>query len=359
MPLTATDFCCNIEKQILLTRTATISGRERNSLILTRHPSRWPVALALMIAAAPAAFAQAPQVPMNPGMPPAPPVAAPPMITPAAPGPPGVAAVVNGQNIYRSQVAAQAVTLYGPQILNTMVLIALINQEAAKQHVVVTPAQVDAQLAVVQQRASAQVPGGLAAVLAQRHETLASFREQLFPQMEAEALVAKSLPPLPATLRYHARHLLITTGPGAGPASAPGAKPHTDAEALAIIAKAQAELKAGKSFAAVANEYTEDPSGKGKGGDLGIIDASTPFDQNFLKAALALKPGQVTPVPVKSQYGYHLIKIDSTSAAPTPADAKLFADAAAAARRQEVQTAIPAYVQNLRKNAKVVSYLGQ
>ncbi len=326
---------------------------------MTRFPSRWPAAVALMLAAAPAAFAQAPQVPMNPGMPPAPPAAAPPVITPAAPGPAGVAAIVNGQNIYRYQVANQAISLYGPQILNTMVLIALINQEAAKQHIVVTPAQVDAQLAVVQQRAAAQVPGGLAAILAQRHETVASFRDQLLPQMEAEALVAKSLPAAPATLRYHARHLLIMTS-APSPMSAPGGKTgHTNADALAIIAKAQAELKAGKSFAVVANEYTEDPSGKGKGGDLGIIDASTQFDQNFLQAALALKPGQVTPTPVKSQYGYHLIKIDSTSAAPTPADAKLFADAAAAARHQEVQTAIPAYVQNLRKNATVVDYLGQ
>jgi len=337
-------------------RTSTISGCERNFLILTRLPSRWPAALALMIATAPAAFAQ---VPMNPGLPPPPPVAAPPVIQPATPGPPGVAALVNGQKIYRYQVANQALDLYGPQILNTMVLITLINQEAAKQHVVVTPAQVDAQLAVIQQKATAQVPGGLAAVLAQRHESLASFREQLLPQMEAEALVAKSLPPMPATLRYHARHLLIMVSPPTS-AMAPGAKPtHTDAQALAIIAKAQAELKAGKSFADVANEYTEDPSGKGKGGDLGIIDANTPFYLNFLKAALALKPGQVTPAPVKSQYGYHLIKIDSTSAAPTPADAKLYADAAATTRRQKVQAAIPAYVQNLRKNAKVVDYLGQ
>ena len=289
---------------------------------------------------------------MNPSMPPAPPVAPPPIITPTTPGPPGVAAIVNGQQITRTQVANQAISLYGPQILNTMVLITLINQEAAKQHIVITPAQVDAELAVVRQRAAAQVPGGLDTVLLQRHQSLASFKEQLLPQMQAEALVAKTLP---APVRYHARHLLIlTTAPG--PASAPGAKPpHTDAEALALIAKAQAELKAGKSFIVVANEYTEDPSGKGKGGDLGVIDANTPFDPNFLKAALALKPGEVTLVPVKSQYGYHLIKIDSTSVAPTPADIKLFADA----RRQQLDAAIPAYVENLRKNAKVISYLGQ
>ncbi len=327
-------------------------GCERNFSILTRFSLRWSATAAFLLAAAPAAFAQAmPMNPgMNPGMPPPPPVAPPPTITPTTPGPPGVAAIVNGQQITRTQVADQAISLYGPQIFETMVLITLINQQAQKQNIVITPAQVDARIADIRQRATAQgVPGGLDTVLAQRHETMASFKQQLVPQMEAEALVAKTLP-ASTVVRYHARHLLIlTTAQGGG-------KPlHTDAEALALIAKAQAELKAGKSFVVVANEYTEDPSGKGKGGDLGLIDANTPFDKNFLQAALALKPGQVTLVPVKSQYGYHLIKLDSTSAAPTPADAKLYADA----RQQQVEAAIPAYVQNLRKTATVVSYLGQ
>jgi len=328
------------------------------------------IAAAPLIAAAPAALAQMPMAPgpqPMPNMPPPPPVAAPPMIQPAKPGPAGVAAIVNGKKIYRYQVANQALSLNGPQILNTMVLIELISQEAAKQHIVVTPAQINAQIATIQQRAAAQVPGGLPAILAQRHQSLAAFRQQIVPQMEAEALVAKTLPPAPAApVLYHARHLLIMVSPPA-PATAPGAKPtHTDAEALAIIAKAQAELKSGKSFEDVANEYTEDPSGKGKGGDLGIISSYTPFDPNFLAAALALKPGQVTPAPVRSQYGYHLIKIDSTSAGPLPSDKALYqaaapiaASQAAAARRQQIQAAIPGYVQNLRKNAKVVDYLGQ
>ena len=329
---------------------------------MTRHPSRWPQALALMIAAAPLAFA-APAAhalpltaPPSPNLPPPPPSAPPPALIPAKPGPPGVAAIVNGQKITKTQVANQALSLYGPQVLNTMILITLIDQQATKQHIVVTPAQVDAQLVIVRQRAAAQVPGGLDAILAQRHQSLASFRQQIVPQMEAEALVAKTLPPS-GVVRYHVRHLLIATQPL--PGAPPGTKPHTDAEALVIIAKAQAELKAGKSFSDVANEYTEDPSGKGKGGDLGIIDASTPFDPAFLKAALALKPGGVTPAPVKSQYGYHLIEMDSSSAAPTPADAKLYAAADDAARKQQVQAAIPGYVQNLRRNAKIVDYLGQ
>jgi hypothetical protein len=238
------------------------------------------------------------------------------------------------------------------------VLISLINQEAAKQHVVVTPAQLDAQIVLIRQKAATQVVGGLETILSQRHQTVADLKQELLPQMEAEALVAKTLPPAPLPLLYHVRHLLILTTT-LGPASAPGAKPpHTDAEALAIIAKAQAELKAGKSFADVANEYTEDPSGQSKGGDLGIINANTSFDPAFLATALALKPGQVTPAPVKSQYGYHLIELDSTSAAPLPSDKKLYADVAAAARHQQLQAAIPPYVQGLRAKAKVIDYFG-
>ncbi len=332
--------------------------RERNFSILTRFPLRWTAAAALLLAAAPT-FAQVPAASSNPMLPPPPPVAPPPTIMPTTPGPPGVAAIVNGRRITRTQVANQALSVYGPQVLNTMVLIELISQEAQKQHIVITPAQIDAQLAEVRARAAAQVPGGLDAVLAQRHQSIESFKQQLLPQMQAEALVEKTLPPALSPLRYHARHLLILTT-AQGPSMAPGAKPpHTDAEALALITKAQAELKAGKSFDTVANEYTEDPSGKGKGGDLGLIDASTQFDPNFLKAALALKPGEVTPTPVKSQYGYHLIKVDSTSAAPTPTDRKLYTDSAAAARRQQVEGAIPGYVNNLRKSATVVNYLGQ
>jgi len=325
---------------------------------LTRRFSRWPLAIALMIAAAPAVPAQTamvPDMPPPPPPPPAPPVA---VAAPRGPAPAGVAATVNGKKILRSQVADQALKVAGPQIIASMILIELVNQEAAKQHVVVTPAQVNAKLTELRAR-YAQASGGLDALLAQNHQTLASYKEQLVTELKVEALVAKTLKPTPSPIKYHARHLLIAMVP-VGQAPAPDAKPpHTDAEALALIAKAQAELKAGTSFVDVANKYTEDPSGKGNGGDLpGVIDASTPFDPNFLKAALALKPGEVTPTPVKSQFGYHLIKIDSTSTAPTPADKKRYDDAAAAARTQQVQQAIRPYVLGLRSRATIVDYLG-
>ncbi len=317
-----------------------------------------------MLAAAPAALAQAPMVPdMPPPPPPAPPLMAPPMAAPRPKATPGVAAVVNGHKIFRFQVANEAIKAIGPQLIAQMILIELINQEAAKQHVVITPTQIEARLSEVRKQAEERYPGGLESVLAQRHQTLASYKDQMMTELKVEALVAKTLPAAAPTVRYHARHLLILTT-SAGSPMAPGTPPpHTDAEALALIAKAQADLKAGKSFEEVANTYSEDPSnkdpntGQGKGGELGIIDAKTPFDPNFLKAALALKPGEVTAAPVKSVYGYHLIKLDSSNEAPLPADKKLYEDAAANDRRQQLQSAIPGYVQSLRSRAKIVDYL--
>ena len=292
-------------------------------------------------------------VPDMPPPPPQPPSASAPLPS-HGPAPVGVAAVVNGRRIPRSKVAEAALKAVGAQIVGQMILVELISQEAVKQHVVVTPAQLNARIAQVRQQAAAY-PGGLDAYLVAHHQTLAEFKELQRTQLKAEALVVKTLKSAPQPLEYHARHLLIATVPVGG-----GAKPHTDAEAQAIIAKAQAELKAGASFVDVANKYTEDPSGKSNGGDLpGVYDASSQLDPTFLKAMLALKPGEVTQAPVKSQFGYHLIKVDSTSAAPIPADAKRFADATTATRQKEIQQAFGPYIQGLRSRAKIVDYLGE
>lgn len=67
-------------------------------------------------------------------------------------------------------------------------------------------------------------------------------------------------------------------------------------------------LKQGKSFAEVASQYSIDPSNKDAGGDLGIVNQDTPFVNEFKQAALALKPGETTSQPVKTEFGYHIIK---------------------------------------------------
>jgi peptidyl-prolyl cis-trans isomerase C len=77
-------------------------------------------------------------------------------------------------------------------------------------------------------------------------------------------------------------------------------KTETEAEAL------QAELKAGKPFAELAKEKSQDAGSAEKGGELGVLIRGQ-TEPEFETAAFALKEGEVSGV-VKTQYGYHLIK---------------------------------------------------
>ena len=94
-----------------------------------------------------------------------------------------------------------------------------------------------------------------------------------------------------------------------------------DAEALVKVNQVQADIKANKfkTFADAVKQYSDDPSKVQNNGDLGWIDGNTQLVPEFLKAALALtKVGEVTQ-PIKTQFGYHLIRLDAVGDQVTPA----------------------------------------
>lgn len=70
-----------------------------------------------------------------------------------------------------------------------------------------------------------------------------------------------------------------------------------------------AQLKKGVKFSDLAKQYSMDPGSKVKGGDLGWSDGSN-YVPEFTKAAQGLKKGQYTLVAVKTQFGYHIIKLN-------------------------------------------------
>src|SRR5467141_3354059 len=98
--------------------------------------------------------------------------------------------------------------------------------------------------------------------------------------------------------RVHAQHiLLMTVG-------------KTDAEVEEIRKKAEDilnQLKKGAKFEDLAKKYSEDPGTKNKGGDLGWLVQGQTVPE-FEKVAFSLQPGTVSDL-VKTQYGFHIIKV--------------------------------------------------
>ena len=98
--------------------------------------------------------------------------------------------------------------------------------------------------------------------------------------------------------RVHARHILVSDDVTAG--------------------KVLDELKGGASFDALAKKYSLDPGSARNGGDLGEFPKGVMVPE-FEKAAFELKnPGDIS-APVKSQFGYHIIKLEEhIPASPSP-----------------------------------------
>ncbi len=111
-----------------------------------------------------------------------------------------------------------------------------------------------------------------------------------------------------------------------------------------------AELKKGGDFATIAKAKSTDGSAK-EGGDLGFF-AKEDMVPEFSEAAFALKAGEFTQAPVKSQFGWHVIKLEQRreTAAPSLADMK---EQLTSEMSQEMITKI---VDDLRKGAKIEKF---
>jgi peptidyl-prolyl cis-trans isomerase C len=88
---------------------------------------------------------------------------------------------------------------------------------------------------------------------------------------------------------YHVEHILV--------------EKEQDAKAIT------AQIKAGGNFEQIAKEKSKDPGSAPNGGDLGWVSDKALVPE-FSKAMVQLKKGQTTDKPVKTQFGWHIIKLD-------------------------------------------------
>src|SRR5215469_2818496 len=130
-----------------------------------------------------------------------------------------------------------------------------------------------------------------------RLETLAAQQQQL-SDADLRAAYEKEKSRLEVPEKRHARHILITG--------------KDDAAALAQAQQVLAQAKSGKDFGELAKQYSQDPGSAQNGGDLGWAERGA-FVKPFADALFAMKVGEIAG-PVKTQYGYHIIRLDEVQA---------------------------------------------
>ena len=130
------------------------------------------------------------------------------------------------------------------------------------------------------------------------------------------------------TKEYKARHILVDT----------------EAEAKAIIA----QLGKKGNFDKIAKEKSKDAGSAANGGELEWA-VPTNFVPPFAKAMVDLKKGEYTKVPVKSQFGWHIIKLDDVRDLKVPT----FEELKPQLLQRMQQQSIKDYIADLRSKAKI------
>ncbi|HEY0020099.1 MAG TPA: peptidylprolyl isomerase [Longimicrobium sp.] len=141
-----------------------------------------------------------------------------------------------------------------------------------------------------------------------------------------------------------ARHILLRPGQEGGPEPTPAQRQAKRQQAEEI----QRRAAAGEDFAQLAAQFTEEPQGKERGGDLGWFGRGRMVPQ-FEEAAFKLQAGQVSPV-VETPFGYHVIKVEERRQQAMGENREQFR---AQLRGTAQQRAVGAFVDSLKKVATV------
>jgi peptidyl-prolyl cis-trans isomerase C len=239
-----------------------------------------------------------------------------------------VVATVNGQSIRLSELEVAQQSLpqqyrnmplqaVFPALLDRMIDSKLVVQEGKKSKVTEDPA-FKKRMAFVED------------------QVLQDFwiQREIARQVTAEKLQKRyeeRLKQMPSEEEVHARHILVST----------------EDEAKALIA----EIKKGAAFDKLAKEKSTDKASGAEGGDLGWFKKSD-MVKEFADAAFNLKKDELTETPVKTQFGYHVIKVEDRRKAPPPA----FEEMADQLKEEMAREAVTAQLDQLRSGAKIEKF---
>ncbi len=308
---------------------------------------------------------KAPRPTPPPGMPP------PAVLPPLVKLPAGVAARVNGADLTYDALAAMLKSWGGRPLLERAVQAKVIELEAKKYGATVTAAELKAEVARAKQDEINRLRDSGAGMMpwseiAARNGVSDGYvadnvRLGLLARKTFQKAIEKNIPSIVGQIKV--AHILIPTVDLAPPK--PDATPKTpeeeakrDAEAKAKAEGILADIVAKKiTFEDAARQFSADktPNGQGSAPNGGVLPYTgrSLWDPAFDKAAFDLaKPGDMTPSPIRSRVGYHIIKLIQKGTDAPAAEKAAYNKEQVAIQSQNPQ-AVTQWVQYLMSTAKV------
>lgn len=194
------------------------------------------------------------------------------------------------------QIPGMDDTMQRTNVLNALIDQVLINEAAAAQNVVVSPEELQAEIAANIEIAGSEEAWN--AWLAQNLYTPEEFERTLHETLvttQMRDLVIQDLSS--AVTHVHARHILVAT----------------ELQANEVIAR----LNSGEDFGALAAVYSSDVTTREQGGDLGWFAHGELLEPYLAEIAFSLQPGQVAG-PVATPLGFHVVQVVERADQPVP-----------------------------------------
>ena len=250
------------------------------------------------------------------------------------------------------------------QILDQMIGYKLLIQESKARKVDIPDADVEARIISLKQQFPTE--DAFKQALDQRHMTVEQIKADARQNLAISKLVESEIAPKVAVKaedvqafyqqnpqnfkeseKVHASHILISAPKTADAATRDKAR----AKAESILK----DVQAGKDFATLAKQNSEDPGSAANGGDLGFFQEGQMVPQ-FNAVAFSLKPGAVSNV-VETDFGYHIIKvIEKQPGRAVPLDeAKPRIEQYLETQNREKQTS--SFVNGLRAKGKIEVFI--
>lgn len=159
---------------------------------------------------------------------------------------------------------------------------------------------------------------------------------------------------------YHVAQIIVTPAPDSNVRNLKRDKAQNDEQARRKIQMLEARLKQGEDFAALAQNFSEDPNSAPNGGDMGYVPESAleNADAETRKAILTLLPGQ-TSSTLRSPVGYRILKMISREPAGQRElnDPRVQQNIRDTLRNRKEQLLRNAYVDACRNEAQIINYM--